>query len=380
MYPSFRNIVLTVLILGMSALTVAQEKPYLLKRQIYKTAPSSIACSPDGSVLLAGFSDGSFSIMDPESFVPGLEVSNAHPRAINAMDISPNMDFIMTAGHNSIKLWDRQGKHLFDWLRHATTIWNAELSKDGIWAVSSAFNKTFLLWDVRNNELVEAMRGHDDICLAVSISPDSRLIASGANDLSIKLWDLETRQLTATLHGPTEDIYDLAFSPDGSLLVACSKDRSARIYDVNEKKLVHILKGHQDMVMEAEFSPDGRFLVTGSADHSMILWDVRSGEKIYHFLDIEGAVMDLAFHPNGLSVYSISTAGDLSHWSVHPEIFVLKFNEEAYLRELSGIAAFEPRRKGESKKEYQARQAEAAMLKADIIDRYYKLYLEERDR
>lgn len=380
MHPNYRNIVLTVLALGLSTLALAQEGSYILKRQIFPVPLSSINFSPDGSLLLAGFSDGSFKIMDPDTFVPGLEVDNAHYKAVNAIDMPPKMDFILTAGHNAIKLWDRSGKHLFDWNKHATTIWNAEISKDGLWAVSSAFNKTFLLWDVSNNKLVESLRGHEDVCLAVSLSPDMRLIASGSNDLSIKLWDLETRKVISTLQGPTQDIYDLEFSPDARLLVACSKDNSVRLYDVAGSKLLHILKGHTEMVMEAEFSPDGRYLVTGSADHSMILWDVGSGEQIHHFLDIEAAVMDLVYHPDGLSVYSISTAGDLTHWSLHPEIFVLKYYEEAYLKELSADPIFEPKRKGESKKDYEARQEEAEVKKAGIIDRYYKEYLIERDQ
>jgi len=337
--------VLAVLAWGLSTLAIAQEGSYILKRQIFSVPLSSINFSPDGSLLLAGFTDGSFRIMNPDSFVPGLEVDNAHYKAVNAIDMPPKMDLILTAGHNAIKIWDRNGTHLFDWNKHATTIWNAEISKDGLWAVSSAFNKTFLLWDVYNNLLVESFRGHEDVCLAVSISPDVRLIASGSNDLSIKLWDLETRQVISTLEGPTQDIYDLEFSPDGRLLVACSKDNSSRIYDVEGERLLHILKGHQDMVLEAEFSPDGRYLITGSADHSMILWDVPSGEQIYHFLDIEAALMDLVYHPDGHSVYSISMEGDLTRWSVHPEIFVLKYYEKAYLQELSADPVFEPKRK-----------------------------------
>lgn len=375
-----RNIVAMVLVLGWTSLARAQEGSYILKQQVFKVALSSINFAPDASLLLAGFSDGSFKIMNPESFLVSLEVANAHYKAVNAMDMPPGMDFILSAGHNSIKLWDRSGKHLLDWKGHATTIWNVEISRDGLWAVSSAMNKTFLLWDVYNSVLAEHMRGHEDMCMTVSISPDNRLIASGGKDLSIKIWDLETRKVVSTLHGPAEDIYDVEFGPDSRLLAACSKDKSVRLYDVAGSKLLHILKGHSEMVMESEFSPDGRQLITASADHSVILWDVLSGEKIYQFLEFEAPVMDLVFHPDGLSFYSISTAGDLTRWSVHPEIFVLKYMEEAYLNELSADPLFEPRRKGESKKDFGSRQLEAEVKKAGIIDRYYKQYLSERDR
>ena len=132
-------------------------------------------------------------------------------------------------------------------------------------------------------------------------------------------------------------------------------------------------------MLEVEFSPDGRYLLSGSADHSMILYDVRSGEKIYQFLE-SGPLTDLAFHTNGQSFFSTSSAGDLIHWKLDPEIFVLRYFEEAYLNELSSEPAFEPRRKGESKKDYQNRQTRAAPLKEKMVDRYYQRYLRERDR
>ena len=180
------------------------------------------------------------------------------------------------------------------------------------------------------------------------------------------------------LHGPTQDIYDLEFSPDGKLLVATSKDRSTRVYDLGTEKLLHLLKGHTDMVLEAEFSPDGKFLLTASADQSIILWDLYSGERIHQFLDNEGAVMDLLFHPDGHSFYSISYAGDLTHWALHPKIFVLKYFEKQFRDELAADPLFEPRRKGESKKEYQARMNEADTKEVEIISRYYKQFLESR--
>ncbi len=361
--------------LGFQGTAWSQDASYILKRQLFKEALTSINISPDGSFLLAGFNDGSFRLLDTDNFETNLEVLGAHHKAVNAIDMPPKMDFILTAGHSSIKLWDRSGKHLYDWNAHATTIWNAEISSDGLWAVSSAMNKTFLLWDVYNNVLVERMRAHEDVAMAVCISPDSRLIASGSKDLSIRIWDLETRQEISLLHGPTQDIYDVKFSPDGSQLVACSKDKSVRLYDLKEKLLLNILKGHSDMVMEAEFSPDGRYLVSASTDQSIILWDVLKGEQIHQFLENEGAVMDLVFHPDGNSFYSISYAGDLTRWEINPEVFVLKYYEKSYMDELAADPLFEPKRKGESKKEYQSRMAKATVKKKEMIAGYYELYL-----
>jgi WD40 repeat protein len=353
----------------------SQQDTYILKREIFRTPLTSINISPDGVFLLAGFHDGSFRLMDPESFAVILEVKEAHFRAVNAMDMPPGMEYILTAGHSSIKLWDKTGKHLADWSFHATTIWNADISNDGKYVVSSAFNKTFLLWDAVSGELLEEMRGHDDVTLAVCISPDSRLIASGSSDRTVKIWDIETRRVIKTLHGPAEDIYDVAFSPDNLLLAVASKDGKIRIYHLPGEKIVHLLGGHRDMVMEVAFSPDGKYMVSASADHSLILWDVTSGERIHSFPDNEEAVLDVVFHPDGRSFYSISFAGDLTRWEMHPEIFVLRYFKQPYLEELSADPVFDPRRKGESRKDYQSRLERAASEKEKIINRYYRRYL-----
>jgi len=196
-----------------------------MKREIYKTGPSSINLSPDGKLLLAGFTDGSFRVLDPETFQVSVVVEGAHSKAITAMDMPPKMDFVLTAGGKQIKVWDRTGKHIGNFTGHATTIWNADISSDGKHAVSLAFNKTFHLWDVHNGVIAAHMRGHEDVTLTVCISPDNRMIASGSNDLTIKIWDLETRQVIKTLHGPTQDIFDVSFSPDSRLTAPGCKVR-----------------------------------------------------------------------------------------------------------------------------------------------------------
>jgi WD40 repeat protein len=373
-----RILFLWLLIAPLLSSSNAQVDSYILKRQIFKVPLTSINISPDGKKLLGGYNDGAFRILNAESFESTLEVKQAHHKAVNAIDMPPKMDFILSAGFNTIKLWDLQGKQIAIWNAHATTIWNAEISRDGKYAISSAFNKTFILWDVYNSEVLEQMKGHEDVTMAVSISPDSRFIASGSKDQTVKIWDMETLKVIKTLHGPAQDVYDLEFSPNGQLLAVASKDHSVRIYNLLEEDLVFLLKGHRDMVLELEFSPDGSYLISGSADQSVILWDVLTGEKIHNFIDNEEAVMDLVYHPNGKSFYSISYARDLTRWEIDPEIFVLRYFDQAYRNEISTDPLFEPRRQGESKKDHQDRESEASAKKTEIIDFYYKKYLTER--
>jgi len=372
-----RSILFLAALLALSSASISQVPTYILHRKVFNPVISAINLSPDGKLLLAGFADGSFRVLDPESFQPSLEVKEAHTKPVTAMDMPPKMDFIMSAGSKQIKVWGRDGKLKGIFNGHATTIWNADISQDGKHAVSTAFNKTFLLWDVYNGTVAAHFRGHEDVCLTACISEDNKLIASGSNDMTVKIWDLESRELITTLHGPTADIYDVAISPDSRLVAAASAEKSIRIYNIKEEKLIHVLKGHRAVVRKVDFSPGGRYLVSASEDNSLILWDAHSGDKIHPFIENDGAILDVKFHPDGTSFYSVSSEGELTRWEVNPEIFVLRYYDSPYQEELSADPIFESKRKGESRKEYQLRQQEAGTKRAQIIDRYYQLYLNQ---
>jgi WD40 repeat protein len=77
---------------------LGQEDPYIIRRESYQPGPSSLNFSPDGTLLLAGFMDGSFRLLDPDTFQASLEVENAHQKAITAMDMPPKMEARSNSG------------------------------------------------------------------------------------------------------------------------------------------------------------------------------------------------------------------------------------------------------------------------------------------
>ena len=101
-----KNYIVILLLQAATVMAWGQNDSYILKREIFKPTLSSINISPDGNILLAGYQDGSFRLLDPDNFEEKLLVEDAHTKAVNAMDMPPKMDFVLTAGHNTIKLWD----------------------------------------------------------------------------------------------------------------------------------------------------------------------------------------------------------------------------------------------------------------------------------
>jgi WD40 repeat protein len=110
-----------------------------------------------------------------------------------------------------------------------------------------------------------------------------------AHDLDLKLvpelWSPAARAIfgsktMAVLKGHTDVVLSASFSPDGRRILTTSKDRTARVWDADSGKQIALLNAHEETLNSALFSPDGRRIVTTSADGTARVWNAESGEEI----------------------------------------------------------------------------------------------------
>ncbi len=76
------------------------------------------------------------------------------------------------------------------------------------------------------------MKGHSQIVLSVTFSPDGKYLASGSRDNTVKLWSVESQKEVATLQGHTSDVNSVAFSPDGKYLASGSLDKTIKLWSI----------------------------------------------------------------------------------------------------------------------------------------------------
>src|SRR5438309_1306105 len=91
---------------------------------------------------------------------------------------------------------------------------------------------------------VRKLKGHEGSVMAVSFSPDGKVLASCSRDKTIKLWDVATGELKQTLTEHTAGVYDVTFSPKGDLLASGSRDKTIKLWDAQSAKVIHTLEGH----------------------------------------------------------------------------------------------------------------------------------------
>lgn len=151
--------------------------------------PSSLAWSPDASVLAIGRRNDTIQFWNPE--------------------LGELIGTIATADRAMALAWSPEGSRLA-----------AGYAGPGL-----------DVWDVRSRTRILALPGHRfGQILSLSWSSDGSVIASASNDATAKIWDADNGNLIATLTGHLGVVKSAMWRPNGCDLLTASPDATVRIW------------------------------------------------------------------------------------------------------------------------------------------------------
>ncbi|WP_406212137.1 hypothetical protein [Streptomyces canus] len=159
--------------------------------------------------------------------------------------------------------------------------------------------------------------GHRVVSLA--FSPDSRTLAAGSSAGKVHLWKVadpgHPAPLGKPLTGPAQSVMSVAFSPDGHTLAAGSADRTIHLWNVTRPEAIgplgRPLTGPGDGVTDVAFSPDSRTLAAGNTDGNVDLWNLPPTRII----GAGGNVASVAFSPDGHTLAAGNQNKTVSLWN-----------------------------------------------------------------
>ncbi|QIG51001.1 AAA family ATPase [Nordella sp. HKS 07] len=153
---------------------------------------------------------------------------------------------------------------------------------------------------------------HDAGVAHAAFNPSGDSIVTSSFDKTARIWNVRGGSETAILRGHQDAVERAMFSPDGSRVVTVARDDTARIWNAASGKQLFVLSQAGDFPT-AIFSPDGTRLLTAGVGNYPALWDVQTGKKI---LNVNSRLDGLAsFSPDGQSFASASVSGGLHIWN-----------------------------------------------------------------
>jgi WD40 repeat protein/transcriptional regulator with XRE-family HTH domain len=297
---------------------------------------SSVAFSPDSTLLASADGDGTVRLWNP---VTGRAV-RAPLRAsaqngVFGVAFSPDGKLLASAdGDGTVRLWNPATGRPADQTLHAsgqtTARWGVRavaFSPDGTLLASAGADGTVRLWNPVTGRAVRAPlpASAQNGVFGVAFSPDGKLLASTGGDGTVRLWNpatgLPAGQTIQTSAGPFGGHGAVAFSPDGTLLAISSGDGTVRLWNPATGRPVGAphQTGSIYGVFGVAFSPGGKLLASADADGSVRLWNPATGQPAGAPLQTPNyynSVFGVAFSPGGKLLASAEGDGTVRLWNL----------------------------------------------------------------
>lgn len=369
------SIVIFVLFLFSNIVLAQSEYEYLIKEyKDHKASVLSVCFSPDGKYLLSGGEDKMLYIRNNELQTTVFSHENFYPP--RSIIVTKENNIFFGSGPD-VKEVDINNNQIAIFKGNSTHIWSIDYSVERNRLAAGSYDYTPKIWNCTTGEMELTLKSHTKSALPVAFSPDEKYIVSGSLDKTLKVWNTLNGELLKTLDRHSDNIYDIEFHPAGKFFASCSRDNTIRLWDIVAADVVQTFVGHDKAIFEIKFTSDGNHLLSASLDGTVRLWETKTGKMVYTFVAHPGGVNSISICPDGKYFASGGIDNKVKVWGLNKKVFV----EYAFYDELNAEKdknhLFSPRRKNESKQEYEDRQARAKKYEEEAVEKLYQKYIEE---
>jgi guanine nucleotide-binding protein subunit beta-2-like 1 protein len=196
------------------------------------------------------------------------------------------------------------------------------LSADNLFAVSSSWDKTLRLWDLRAGKTSRNFVGHTKEVHSVTFSLDNRQIISAGADRGFKLWNtLADCKYTNENNNHSDWVSCVRYSPvaKNPYFATSGWDGKLKIWQSNFL-VKNSFKAHNEHINHLAIAPLGTYIATGGKENVLKIWDLNDLNEENRTLNTGASISKVAFNPvkqwvaaacdNGVQVFDLNVESD----------------------------------------------------------------------
>jgi WD40 repeat protein len=207
-----------------------------------ETVPVNVAWSPDGRYVAVTYTKAA----TPEVVIvniPSCKVTDTHPyKHDTPYDVkwSPNGKYLaVSTSDRIVQVWE-VGKDQPSYTYqdpYDTDIFTMAWSPDSKWIASTSYGSHKVeVWEALTGASRQEYSGHQDAVTSLAWSPDGKKIASGSGSVDdngnvvggeVQIWDVQTSQTLYTYKGNPHPVLAVTWSPNGKLIASADSDSNA---------------------------------------------------------------------------------------------------------------------------------------------------------
>lgn len=228
-----------------------------------------VAFSPDGTLLVAAFADGTLRFISTESWTVA-RTTQAHSSDAFAISFSHDGTTLASSG--------------------------LKPSADGVIG-------EIAFWNVKEGTRRGVVHHHEKEITSLDFDPTGTLLAAGSRDHEVTIWDSDTLTCRTRFKGHAAAVEGVRFSPDGRKLCTSSADTTTKIWNVATlfTKSNHSTKytKHAGRALWMAFADDGQAIWSIASSGGLHKWHTRTLETMCQIELSGGDGSELAVSPKG---------------------------------------------------------------------------------
>jgi len=177
------------------------------------------------------------------------------------------------------------------------------ISNDNTFLISSSWDRTMRLWDLRHGKCVRQFTGHNKEVMTTTFSNDNRQIFSGGADRTMYLWNTlaECKMTSSTPPHPQHDHRDwvsrirYSQSTKTHYYASVGWDGRLKIWTGIFKNVASI-KAHDSYINALDISRNGLYIATGGKDQVVKMWEYHDLKQPYMEYKCESIVNAVQFN------------------------------------------------------------------------------------